>query len=458
MSFPENFVWGAAAASYQIEGGAYDDGKGLSVWDMMCRQQGRVYAGHTGDVAIDHYHRYKEDVALMKEMGLMAYRLSISWPRVLPEGVGPVNEAGLDFYDRLVDELLAADIVPYVTLFHWDFPHALYCRGGWLNPQSSEWFAEYAEVVVDKLSDRVKHWMTLNEPQCFIGLGLLDGIHAPGDKLGLEEVLLAGHHTLLAHGRSVQVIRARAKLESSVGYAPTGSPVIPADEEDKDNVEQARKAMFAVNNRNCWNISWWSDPVILGHYPEDGLSTYGSAAPKVKDSDFDIMCQPLDFYGTNIYNGWTIGRNEQGRFRQVDRPQGNPICANKWPVTPEALYWGSRFYHERYGLPIIITENGLSNQDWVSLDGKVHDPQRIDFTERYLLEFERAGEDGIPIEGYFHWSVFDNFEWAEGYKERFGLVYVDYQTQERTLKDSAHWYRTVIESNGTVLGANRAER
>ena len=454
MSFPDNFVWGAAAASYQIEGGAYEDGKGLSVWDMMCRQQGRVYAGHTGDVAIDHYHRYKEDVVLMKQMGLMAYRLSISWPRVLPEGVGPVNEAGLDFYDRLVDELVAADIVPYVTLFHWDFPHALYCRGGWLNPQSPEWFAEYAEVVVDKLSDRVKHWMTLNEPQCFIGLGLLDGIHAPGDKLGLEEVLLAGHHTLLAHGRSVQVIRARAKLESSIGYAPTGSPVMPVDETDKDNVEQARKAMFAVKNRNCWNISWWSDPVILGHYPEDGLSTYGSAAPKVKDSDFDIICQPLDFYGTNIYNGWTIGRNEQGRFRQVDRSQGNPICANKWPVTPEALYWGARFYHERYGLPIIITENGLSNQDWVSLDGKVHDPQRIDFTKRYLLEFKRAGEEGIPIEGYFHWSVFDNFEWAEGYKERFGMVYVDYQTQERILKDSAHWYRTVIESNGAALGPN----
>ena len=307
-------------------------------------------------------------------------------------------------------------------------------------------------MVVDRLSDRVKHWMTLNEPQCFIGLGLLDGIHAPGDKLGLEEVLLAGHHTLLAHGRSVQVIRARALLESSVGYAPTGSPVIPADEGDKDNVEQARKAMFAVKNRNCWNISWWSDPVILDHYPEDGLSTYGSAAPKVKDSDFDIMCQPLDFYGTNIYNGWTIGRNEQGRFRQVDRSQGNPICANKWPVTPEALYWGARFYHERYGLPIIITENGLSNQDWVSLDGKVHDPQRIDFTKRYLLEFKRAGEEGIPIEGYFHWSVFDNFDSAEGYKERFGMVYVDYQTQERILKDSADWYLTVIERNGTVLG------
>ncbi|MGY8827099.1 MAG: GH1 family beta-glucosidase [Candidatus Latescibacterota bacterium] len=452
MSFPEGFVWGAAAASYQIEGGAFDDGKGLSVWDMMCRQKGRVYGGHTGEVAIDHYHRYKEDVALMKEMGLMAYRLSISWPRVLPEGVGSVNEAGLAFYDRLIDELLAAEITPYVTLFHWDFPHDLYCRGGWLNPQSPEWFAEYSEVVVDKLSDRVQNWMTLNEPQCFIGLSLQEGIHAPGDKLGLEEVLLAGHHALLAHGRSVQVIRARAKADPVVGYAPTGTIVSPADEDDPENVEAARRAMYAVNNKNCWNISWWSDPVILGHYPEDGLSTYGSAVPKIKESDFDIMCQPLDFYGTNTYNGWTIGRNEQGKFRQVERPAGHPVCGNKWPVTPEALYWGPRFYHERYGLPIIIMENGLSSQDWVSLDGKVHDPQRIDFTQRYLLEFERAGEDGVPIEGYFHWSAFDNFEWAEGYKERFGLIYVDYQTQERILKDSAHWYRTVIESNGGVLG------
>jgi len=453
MSFPEGFVWGAAAASYQIEGGAYDDGKGLSVWDMMCRQQGRVYSGHTGEVAIDHYHRYKEDVALMKEMGLMAYRLSISWPRVLPEGVGPVNDAGLAFYDRLIDELLAAEITPYVTLFHWDFPHDLYCRGGWLNPQSPEWFAEYTEVIVDKLSDRVRNWMTLNEPQCFIGLSLQEGIHAPGDKLGLEEVLLAGHHALLAHGRSVQVIRARAKTTPSVGYAPTGTVVSPADEKDPENVEAARRAMYAVKNKNCWNISWWSDPVIMGHYPEDGLSTYGSAVPKIKENDFDIMCQPLDFYGTNIYNGWTIGRNEQGKFRQVERPAGHPVCGNKWPVTPEALYWGPRFYHERYGLPIIIMENGLSSQDWVSLDGKVHDPQRIDFTQRYLLEFERAGEDGVPIEGYFHWSAFDNFEWAEGYKERFGLIYVDYQTQERILKDSAHWYRTVIESNGATLGA-----
>ena len=452
MSFPKEFVWGAAAASYQIEGGAYDDDKGLSVWDMMCRQPGRVYGGHTGEVACDHYNRYREDVALMQEMGLMAYRLSVSWPRVLPAGTGAVNKKGLSFYDRLVDVLLEVDIVPHITLFHWDFPHELYCRGGWLNPDSQEWFAEYTAVLVDRLSDRVRHWMTLNEPQCFIGLGMLEGTHAPGDKLGLAEALRAGHHALLAHGRSVQVIRARAKIDLIVGYAPTGTPVMPQDESDPENVEAARRAMFAVKNRNCWNISWWSDPVILGHYPEDGLSTYGADAPKVKDGDFDIMCQPLDFYGANVYNGWTIGRNEQGKFRNVGRPEGHAVCSNKWPVTPTALYWAPRFYYDRYKLPVTICENGLSCQDWVSVDGQVHDPLRIDFTTRYLREFRRAGEDGVPIKGYFHWSAFDNFEWAEGYNERFGLVYVDYQTQERILKDSARWYRTVIESNGAVLG------
>ena len=306
-------------------------------------------------------------------------------------------------------------------------------------------------TVVDRLSDRVQHWMTLNEPQCFIGLGLLEGTHAPGDKLGLADVLRAGHHALLAHGRSVQVIRARAKSQSVVGYAPTGTPVMPQDENDAENIEVARRAMFAVKNRNCWNISWWSDPVILGHYPEDGLAIYGPDAPRATADDFEIMCQPLDFYGTNVYHGWTIGRNTRGKFRNVGRAQGHAVCANKWPVTPEALYWGPRFYYERYKLPIVITENGLSCQDWVSVDGQVHDPQRIDFTTRYLRELGRAGEDGVPIEGYFHWSAFDNFEWAEGYNERFGLIYVAYQTQQRILKDSARWYRGVIESNGATL-------
>ena len=251
MKFPEGFIWGAAAASYQIEGGAQVDGKGDSVWDMMCRQPDRVFGAHSGEDSIDHYHRYVEDILLMKKIGLQAYRFSISWPRVLPEGVGSVNEKGLGFYDRLVDKLLEYNIEPYVTLFHWDFPYDLYCRGGWLNPQSSEWFAEYTEVIVEHLSDRVRCWMTLNEPQVYIGLGMLEGVHAPGDKLGLAEVLQAGHNTLLAHGRAVQVIRAYSKSEPVVGFALTGTVVMPEDETDEELVEAARKEMFSIKIKHA---------------------------------------------------------------------------------------------------------------------------------------------------------------------------------------------------------------
>jgi beta-glucosidase len=454
MSFAADFVWGGAAASYQIEGAAETDGKGLSVWDMMCRQPGRVWSGHSGEVACDHYHRFSQDAALMRQIGLPTYRFSVSWPRVLPQGVGAVNKEGLDFYDRLVDALLENQITPYLTLFHWDFPYELYCRGGWLNPDSADWFAEYAAVMVAKLSDRVVHWMTLNEPQCYIGLGLVDGIHAPGDKLGIEEALRAGHHTLLGHGLAVQALRAGAQQDLQIGYAPTGTVVMPASESEED-IAAARRAMFGVNGDSCWNISWWSDPVFLGHYPEEGLEAYGAKAPKIKAGDMETICQPLDYYGTNIYNGYTVAAADGGD-RTLERPTGHALCANKWPVTPEALYWGPRFYYERYGLPILITENGLSNQDWVSLDGQVHDPLRIDFTRRYLLEYRRAAADGVALMGYFHWSVFDNFEWAEGYKERFGLVYVDYQTQERIPKDSARWYAEVIASNGASLDQDPA--
>ena len=449
MSFSDDFVWGAAAASYQIEGAAFEDGRGLSVWDMMCRQEGRVWGGHSGETACDHYHRYAEDAALMARLGLKAYRFSVSWPRVLPEGAGAVNEKGLDFYDRLVDALLANGITPYLTLFHWDFPYELYLRGGWLNRDSADWFADYATVLVERLSDRVSDWMTLNEPQCYIGLGLVDGIHAPGDKLGIQEALRAGHHTLLGHGRAVQALRAGARQPLKIGYVPTGTMALPASEGEAD-IAAARKAMFGVNGDSCWNVAWWSDPVYLGRYPEEGLKAYGAKVPAVEAGDMETISQPLDYFGINIYNGYTVAADGEGG-RTLERPIGHALCANKWPMTPEALYWGPRFCHERYGLPVLIAENGLSNQDWVSLDGKVHDPLRIDFTRRYLLEYRRAAADGVELAGYFHWSVFDNFEWAEGYKERFGLVYVDYQTQERIPKDSAAWYAGVIASNGAAL-------
>jgi beta-glucosidase len=450
MVFPTGFVWGAAAASYQVEGAAYKDGKGLSVWDMMCRKEGAIWNRHSGDVACDHYHRFREDVALMQSLNLQAYRLSISWPRVLPDGVGAVNPKGLAFYDQLVDELLRANIQPYITLFHWDYPYALYRRGGWLNSDSPEWFAEYTHVIVDKLSDRVRHWMTLNEPQCFIGLGHKDGVHAPGDKLGWREVLLAAHHSLLAHGKSVQVIRAQAKTPSLIGFAPVGSTCVPATDSPAD-IAAARMAMFSTTSRTLWSNTWFSDPIFKKQYPSDALTVFGEDAPVVGPQDMEIIGQPLDFYGCNIYSAAIIRAGADGTPETVTPRVGHEINTYGWYVIPECLYWGPRFFYERYQQPIIITENGMSNLDWVARDGKVHDPQRIDYLARHLLAFERAGADGVDIRGYFQWSIMDNFEWQEGYKQRFGLVYVDYATQQRTPKASAYWYRDVIVSNGASL-------
>ncbi len=448
LRFPSDFTWGAATAAYQIEGAAREDGKGLSTWDMFCRQPGRVYEGHTGDEACDHYHRWKEDIRLMKRMGLQAYRMSVSWPRVIPAGVGAVNPKGLAFYDRLVDGLLAAGIDPWVTLFHWDFPHELYLRGGWLNRDSAAWFGDYARVVVEKLSDRVTHWMTLNEPTCFISQGLETGIHAPGDKLGKHEVLTAAHHVLLAHGHAAQVIRAHARRKPVVGWAPCGIIGAPATSKPAD-VRSARA--FTNECRDLWSFSWWADPIFFGHYPEDGLRQVGNMSPRVHPGDMELIRQPMDFFGMNIYNARMIRATKTAPYEMVPALPGRPQTLFHWKITPSALYWGPRFIYERYKCPIVITENGLSSMDWVSLGGCVHDAMRIDFTERYLSELRRVIQDGVPVKGYFHWSAMDNFEWAEGYKQRFGMIHVDYQTQVRTLKDSAHWYRKVIKSNGAIV-------
>lgn len=452
MSFPQNFVWGAAAASYQIEGGAAADGKGPSVWDMLCRQPGRIWGGHTGEVACDHYHRSAEDVRLMAALGLQAYRFSISWPRVLPEGTGQMNPQGLAFYDRLVDDLLAHGIQPWVTLFHWDYPYALYCRGGWLNRDSSDWFADYVGIVVDRLSDRVDHWITLNEPQCFVGLGHQTGEHAPGLKLGVAEILLISHHVLLAHGKAVQVIRDRAHRSPTVGAALVGVVKIPASQTPAD-VEAARSAMFAVPEKTVWNNTWFADPMIRGEYPQDGMVLFEAELPPIQYGDLETICQPLDFFGTNIYQGDLVRADPPGSSIPVPYPEGYPLTTMDWPVTPDALYWGPRFFYERYGLPIVITENGMANGDWPQEDGQVHDPQRIDFLRRYLRAYRQAIAEGVEAKGYFLWSIMDNFEWAYGYKQRFGLIYVDYASQKRILKDSAHWYKAVIASGGASLDA-----
>jgi beta-glucosidase len=452
--FPKDFAWGVATAAYQVEGAAQEDGRGPSVWDVFCRRKGAVFEGQTGEVACDHYHRYKEDVALMKALGVTSYRFSVSWSRVLPGGVGTVNPKGIAFYDRLVDELLRNGISPLCTLFHWDFPQALYRRGGWVNRDSADWFAEYAALVATKLSDRVKAWATHNEMPCFIGQGLLDGTHAPGDRLGYADYLTAAHNALRAHGKAVQALRAHAKgkaTQTKIGFAAWTMVTQPASDRAED-LEAARQAMFQVRDRKQWNNSWWIDPLLLGTYPEDGLLLFGKDAPKIKSGDMDDMKQPLDYLGVNIYRADTFRRGTDGTPEAIPLPPGHPRSGVDWqPITPACLYWGPRFFHERYKLPLAITENGISIRDQVFLDGKVHDPQRIDYLHRVLLELARAIKQGIPVTGYYTWTLMDNFEWADGYKQRFGLVYVDFQTQKRVPKDSYHWYKKVVATNGRSL-------
>jgi beta-glucosidase len=453
--FPNGFLWGAASSAYQVEGAAAADGRGPSVWDDFCRSEGHVFRGHSGDRACDHYRRVSEDVALMKRLGLHAYRFSTSWSRILPEGRGAVNARGLAFYDRLVDELLAAGIEPWLTLFHWDFPSALHLRGGWLNPDSPRWFADYAAIVAQRLGDRVRHWMTINEPQVYIGLGHRDGTHAPGLRLPTRQWLLAGHHTLLAHGRGVQAIRANAPEKPTVGWAVVARVEYPATDSPED-IAAARASTMSVVSRDTWSNTWWADPAILGRYPEDGLALFGADAPRFTQAEMDTIRQPLDFYGVNIYAGEPVKAGPDGRPVNAGWAPGNPMTTFRWNIAPPALQWGPRFIAERYKLPVVVTENGMANADWVHADGRVHDPQRIDFTRAYLLELAKACRAGADIRGYFHWSILDNFEWAEGYRERFGLVHVDFATGTRTLKDSARWYRGVIASNGASLDSRPA--
>ncbi len=399
---PRISLWGAATSAYQIEGAPAEDGKGPSVWDVFCKKPGAVFEGHTGDVACDHYHRFKQDIALLERLGVKSYRFSVAWTRALPEGTGTPNDKGLDFYSRLVDEMLRAGIKPMCTLFHWDFPQALYRRGGWLNRDVAGWFADYAALMADKLGDRIKTWVTQNEPQCFIGKALLDGVDAPGDKLKPPEYLTAAHNAMRAHGRAVQALRAHAK-DAQVGYALGAQTHQPARPENAGDVEAARWATFSVRDRSQWNNSWWADPVLVGHYPEDGLRLFGKDMPAFKASDFDEMKQPLDFIGLNIYKSESWRQGTDGKPEQVPVPVGFPRASLDWElITPASMYFGPRFFHDRYKLPICITENGLPTCDQIFLDGNVHDPQRIDYMHRYLLELGRARQGWDPDSWLLH--------------------------------------------------------
>ena len=450
MAFPKGFLWGAASAAYQVEGGYLDDGKKENIWDHFSHEKGRIMHGENGDVACDHYHRWREDVALMKKIGLKSYRFSVSWSRVLPDGVGEVNEKGIQFYSDLVDALLEAGIEPLLTLYHWDLPMALHAQGGWLNPQSPAWFEEYTRVVVDRLSDRVKYFMTFNERQMFVGLGLQVGQMAPFETHSTEEVMDISRNLFLAHGRAVSVIRKEGKQAAKIGMAPTGDVYLPKSE-DKDDVEEARKASFALNpGFFTLGNGWWTDPIFLGRFSESAVEMFGDALPKFTEEEWALISQPLDFFGFNAYQGsvhYPISPDGYQDYAYV----GSPRTTTDWGLTPDVLYWAPKFMYERYGKPILITENGMAGMDWVSLDGAVHDSCRIDFLHRYLLSLERVIDEGVPVIGYTQWSIMDNFEWCHGYDKRFGLIYVDYRTQERTCKDSAYWYGQVIRTNGESL-------
>lgn len=446
MSFRKDFAWGVATSSQQIEGAHLEGGKGPSIWDVFSHEPGRIADGKSSDIACDHYHRFKEDVKLMKELGVNSYRFSISWPRIFPDGIGEVSEDGARFYSELIDELIANGIEPYITLFHWDYPYALHKKGGWLNDESVEWFKNYAAKIVELYSDRVTHFITFNEPQCFIGLSFLEAIHAPGVTAPYKDVFQMAHNVLRAHGAAVIAMREAAKRPIKIGYAPTCSAHYPSTDSPED-IEATRKAMFnspEISKTVMWNVSWWSDPVILGKYPEDGLQLYRDYLPEITEEDMRLIHQPLDFYTQNIYNGQEIKAGKNGDPIVIERPIDAPSTAMGWPITPKSLYWGPKLLTERYGLPFYISENGTAMPDPLTPDGRVHDDDRIKFLSDYLSELERAADDGVDVRGYFLWSFMDNFEWSHGYGPRFGIVYVDYETQQRIPKDSFYWYKDYI--------------
>ncbi|GAA4979312.1 beta-glucosidase [Nonomuraea thailandensis] len=434
------FLWGTATAAYQIEGATSEDGRGPSVWDTFSHEPGRTSRGQTGDVACDHYHRWPEDVALMEGLGVNAYRFSIAWPRVLPLGSGQVNAPGLDFYDRLVDALLAAGIQPVPTLFHWDLPQALEERGGWLNRDVCELFAGYAAVTAERLADRVPLWITLNEPFVHMAYGYAMGVHAPGRAL-LTGALPAAHHQLLGHGLAVQALRAAGARQ--VALTNNCTPVWPASQEEPDL--RAAEAYDILHNR------LFNDPVLLGAYPD--LSAYTPEPDFVRDGDLATIAAPLDALGVNYYNPTRIAAPTGDGLPFDDAGiSGFPTTAFGWPVVPGGLRELLTGLKARYGAalpPILITENGCSQEDVPAADGTIDDLARVDFLDRHIAAMRQAMAQGVDVRGYFVWSLLDNFEWAEGYDQRFGLVHVDFDTQRRTPKRSYHWYAEFLAGQNT---------
>ncbi|MDO7880765.1 GH1 family beta-glucosidase [Antiquaquibacter soli] len=458
--FPDDFLFGVATAAYQIEGAAHEDGRTDSIWDAFSRVPGAVVGMENGDVACDHYHRYRDDVALMSRLGVQTYRFSTSWSRVCPDG-GPVNAKGLDFYSRLTDELLQHDILPWLTLYHWDLPQALEEKGGWPNRDTAYRFLDYATAVYDVLGDRVTSWTTLNEPWCASFLSYIGGEHAPG-RQDPTAGLAAGHHLLLGHGLVVDELR-RRDPGLSLGITLNLTVADPVDPNDPADVDAARKIDGQFNR-------FFLDPVFRGAYPEDVLRDVSALGfePVVQPGDLELISTPIDMLGVNYYHGELVGAQppagaSMSTAAPSERPKRSPfpaaegvywhlrdlpLTAMDWEVQPEGLTRLLRRIHDEYtgpaGVALAVTENGAAYADVVGADGVVHDVERTEFLEQHLGAILDAIDDGVPVHGYFYWSLMDNFEWAWGYDKRFGLVHVDYDTLERTPKDSANAYARII--------------
>ncbi len=437
--FRSDFSWGTATASYQVEGAWKEDGKGESVWDRFSHTPGRIVNGDTGDVACDQYHRYKEDVALMKELGLSGYRFSISWPRIFPEGKGKVNQAGLDYYNRLVDELLANGIRPFPTLYHWDLPQALQDAGGWANREIIGHFTTYAETCIKALGDRVKNWMIFNEPWVFTFLGYISGIHAPGitDR---EAGMRSTHIVNLAQTSALRAMRGVGTADA-IGTAFSMSASYPYTDSAEDRA--------AADRHHAFNNDWFLRPIMKGEYPRAYVDQDAAlASMDIRPGEMESLKEPLDFIGINLYTRTLIANNPEEKYlgiRQV--PGKGPRTKFGWEVWPPALYTAIMRVHRDYGKPIYVTENGCSYDDKPAPDIRVHDPGRIDFYQGYVGQVARAIDEGADVRGYYAWSLIDNFEWTFGYSQRFGLIYCDFENgQKRTVKDSGYWYRDLIES------------
>ncbi len=441
-AFPQGFLWGSATASYQVEGGAHEGGRGPSIWDTFSHTAGKVNHGDTGDVADDYFHRYKQDIQLMKDLGLKTCRFSIAWSRIFPSGTGSANQQGLDFYRKMTDALLEAGIEPFCTLYHWDLPQPLQDRGGWENRDTAKAFADYAGYTAGKLSDKVKQFMTMNEMRTFVELGYGTGTHAPGLKVGPKRLAQLTHHVVLGHGMAVQAIRAQARAGIRVGIADnvtTTTPVI----ESPEQIAAARKAMREEN-------AMFLTVLEEGRYTDLYLKRLGSDAPRFTAEEMAIIRSPMDFVGINVYQATFVrADHSEAGYTVVPNPASYPHMDSPWlTFGPEGLYWAPKLVADLWNVKeIYITENGCSSTDGIAADGHVYDTDRVMFLRSYLTQLQRGIADGVPVKGYFLWSLLDNFEWADGYEKRFGITYVDFATQKRTPKLSAEFYKQVIAAN-----------